>query len=244
MKKRIGGAAVLLIVLALTGCAASEAPEPTTESIEETKPNYVIGVESDNAPYYSVGEDGDARGLYVQWMDRLAESGDFTYTFSEMSAVEYRIDSDSCDLFLGNMQTETGSLTDFEHSEALYTASLCVVTKKDSAVKKAEDMQYCSVASRADTGEELYLDYLSSKYGAESIVFQRLQNVAEDLDTEYSVAAVMDKRNASWLKKHGADIKVLFTSEKYFSDHFLTASAEKGIPEPVKKALDLCGDFN
>src|SRR5699024_2503258 len=120
MKKWKYGLLLLAAALMLSGCSKEE--EPQTET-EPERPDYYVGVEEGNAPYYVLDAEGNASGFYVELMNTLAEQTGFTYEFRAMSAAEYAAyaavseegDSDAgeadCDFFLGTLAPEVGDVS-------------------------------------------------------------------------------------------------------------------------------------
>lgn len=88
MKKWKSGILMFMVALIMAGCSRAE--EPDTKA-EPEHPDYYVSVETDNAPYYSVDENGTASGFYVDLMNTLSERGGFTYEFQAMNATEYRV---------------------------------------------------------------------------------------------------------------------------------------------------------
>ncbi|MCD8018094.1 MAG: transporter substrate-binding domain-containing protein [Clostridiales bacterium] len=233
MKNTNYGMIFLMGILLLTGCSSSnQEEEPQTESAD-----VIIGVENDNAPCYFTDESGEPAGFYVKLMDALQKEEDFTYEFVSLSAAEYMADDASCDLYLGTIETEVGDLTDYVQSDIICETKLCLVVIKGSGVEDTDDLLDASISARAGTGEESFARYLSSEYDGESIVFQRVTDVVEDLTKGYSQAAVIDAANFSSLKQTESTLKKLKESEKYFSVHCFTASQERGIPDVIADGL-------
>ena len=69
MKKWKYGLLLLAAALMLSGCSKEE--EPQTET-EPERPDYYVGVEEGNAPYYVLDAEGNASGFYVELMNTLA----------------------------------------------------------------------------------------------------------------------------------------------------------------------------
>ena len=117
MKKWKLGALLLTAALLAAGCSKAEKQETAPEP---EQPDYYVGVEADNAPYYSTDENGTVSGFYVDLMNTLSERGGFTYEFKTMSPAEYKAaGADPTDenngtssqpghLFLGTMEPEAG----------------------------------------------------------------------------------------------------------------------------------------
>lgn len=241
MKKKYVGVLFLAAALLLMGC--SETKEEKTQK-EPSGPDYYVGVEKENAPYYEVGDDGEPAGMYVDLMDALAQRAGFTYAFREMSTAEYIADAEndgsgekSCDFFLGTVEIEPGDASAYVQSDPVYETGLCLLTANGQGLQKMKDLRSMDIASRAATEEETFARYLADKYDAETIVFQNMANVISDLKEGYAQAVVLDKGNADVVIAQDANFKILTISEKYFSIHCFTAASEKGIPETILESL-------
>lgn len=241
MKKRYAGMLFLAAALFAAGC--SETKEETTQK-EPSGPDYYVGVEKENAPYYETEDGEEPTGLYVDLMDAMAQRAGFTYAFVEMSAAEFSADAENtdseekrCDFFLGTMEIKPGDASSYVQSEPVSETGLCLLVTKGQGLRDVEDVRSADIASRAKTEEETFARYLAAKYDAETIVFQDAANVLSDLEGGYAQAAVMDQGNAAIVTAQNANLKVLTTSEKYFSIHRFTATSEKGIPEEISETL-------
>ncbi len=253
MKKWKSGILLFMTVLLMAGCSKTEEQAVKTEP---ERPDYYVGVETDNAPYYVVDENGTASGFYVDLMNTLSEYAGFTYEFQPMNAAEYAAtagvdaaeeDSDvagadaegqTCDVFLGTLEPEVGDLSTFVQSEPVYETGLCLLVKKGQGIRKMKKLRSVSIAARAETEEAVFVDYLAASYDAETIVFQDVANVLSDVSQGYSGAMVLDQGNASLVLQQDETLKLLTTSQRYFSVHRFTAAAAEGIPEAFASALE------
>lgn len=246
MKKWKYGLLLLAAALMLSGCSKEE--ETQTET-EPERPDYYVGVEEGNAPYYVLDAEGNASGFYVELMNTLAEQTGFTYEFRAMSAAEYAAyaavseegDSDAgeadCDFFLGTLVPEVGDASTYVQSEPVYETGLCLLVNRGQGIRETKDLRSVSVAARAETEEERFSRYLSAKYHADTVVFQDAAGVMSDVGQGYSQAVVLDAGSAASAMGQNANLKLLTTSEKYFSVHRFTASAGQGIPEEIAAGL-------
>lgn len=241
MKKKYLGVLFLVAALLMTGC--SETKEETQKK-EPDRPDYYVGVEKDNAPYYEVKDGEEPTGLYVDLMDTLAQRAGFTYAFREMSAAEFVADAENadseeklCDFFVGTMETETGDTSTYVQSSPIYETGISLLVAKGQGIRKIEDIRSVDIASRAGTEEEMFAKYLAAKYDAATIVFQDMANVVSDMKAGYAKAIVLDAGNAAIVAAQNTNFKIITTSEKYFSIHRFTAASEKGIPEVISETL-------
>lgn len=245
MKKWKLGALFLTAVLLLAGCAKAEEQETAPEP---ERPDYYVGVEEKNAPYYSADENGNASGYYVDLMNTLSERTGITYEFRTVSASEYaaKVQSSSgedasgisCDLFLGTLEPEVGDTSTYAQSEPVYETGLCVLAAKGQGLRKTSHLRGVTIAARAETEEAVFSDYLAARYDAETIVFQKEADVLADVSQGYLGAMILDEGNASLALQQDAGLKLLTTSGKYFSVHRFTAAADQGIPEAFASALE------
>lgn len=225
---------ILFSAVALTGCGAKEEPEKK----EVVRPDYIVGAEADNAPYYSVDEEGNESGLYVDLMESLAKNTGCTWEFQTMSAAEFiAADGEDCDVFLGTMEPPAGNLSEYVQTQPFYQTGLSLLVKQGTGMKKMSDLRDQTIASRADTGEETFAGYLAAKYDGETIGFQNGTEAMGDLTGGYASAVVMDAGNAAVRMQADPELQIVKTSEKYFSRHCLSASAARGIPEELTTAL-------
>lgn len=251
MKKWKSGILLFVAVLLMAGCSKTEEQDTKTEP---ERPDYYVGVETDNAPYYAVDENGTASGFYVDLMNTLSERAGFTYEFQPVSAAEYTAtagadaaegNSDAagaagqtCDVFLGILEPEVGDSSTFVQSEPVYETGLCLLVKKGQGIRKMKKLRSVSIAARAETEEAVFADYLAASYDAETIVFQDAANVLSDVSQGYSGAMVLDQGNASLALQQDGTLELLTTSQRYFSVHRFTAAAAEGIPEAFASALE------
>ena len=223
------------VLLSLTGCGAKEEAE---KEAAPAGPDYVIGVEADNAPYYAADASGNVSGLYVDLMDCLAENAGCTYAFQTMSAAEFdAMGGEGCDVFLGTMEPAAGSLSDYVQTEPFCQTGLSLLVKEGTGMSQMSDLRDRTIASRADTGEEAFAGYLAARYDGETIVFPDGTEALGDLTGGYASAVVMDAGNAAARMQEDPGLQVLKTSEKYFSFHRLSAATDRGIPEELAAAL-------
>lgn len=247
MKKWKLGALLLTAALLAAGCSKAEKQETAPEP---EQPDYYVGVEADNAPYYSTDENGTVSGFYVDLMNTLSERGGFTYEFKTMSPAEYKAaGADPTDenngtssqpghLFLGTMEPEAGDTSTYARSEPVYETGLCLLVKKGQGIRKMKNLRSVSIAARAETEEAVFADDLAASYDAETIVFQDAANVISDVSQGYSGAMVLDQGKASLVLQQDGTLKLMTTSEKYFSVHRFTAAATEEIPETFSSALE------
>ncbi len=146
------GALLLTAALLAAGCSKAEKQETAPEP---EQPDYYVGVEADNAPYYSTDENGTVSGFYVDLMNTLSERGGFTYEFKTMSPAEYKAaGADPTDenngtssqpghLFLGTMEPEAGDTSTYARSEPVYETGLCLLVKKRTRYPQNEESAKC-----------------------------------------------------------------------------------------------------
>lgn len=197
------------------------------------KVDYTIGVEENNAPYFSLDANGNPTGFYADLVEAIAEKQGFTYQFENMTATEAAAgEGVSCDFFLGTLKEK-----EKQQSEMFYQSKLCVVTQQGNKGKKLKNLENQSIAARASTGENDFAEYLAVKYDADSILFQTLDSTLEDMKEGYSFAAVLDAGNASTLLQQDQTLQMVKTSEKYFNEHRFTALKKDGIAKQISEGL-------
>lgn len=233
MKKTYVGM-MLLCLLLLLGCAGEKkAGEDKGENAD-----IIVGVEEKNAPYYSVDEKGEESGLYVDLMEELAAKGGFTYSFCPMTISGFRGSAgQECDVFLGNMEMERGSMAKYAQMEPFFQTALCLMVKKGSAIKEKSDLRGVSIAATAGAGEENFAEYLASKYGADSILFVNEKSCYEDFAAGYSEGLVVEDILAQKKKKKDKNFRIMITSKKYKSSHTFTARSASGIPKLLSEGM-------
>lgn len=245
MKKWKLGALLFALAVMTAGCSKAEKQETAPEP---EQPDYYVGVEADNAPYYSTDENGTATGFYVDLMNALSERGGFTYEFQNMSAAEYKTvdmkgeNNDTSEqpdfVFLGTLESEDGDETAYAQSEPVYETGLCLLVKKGQGIRNMNTLRSVDIAARAETEEAVFAGYLAASYDAETIVFQNAADVLSDAAQGYSEAIVLDQGKASLALQQDDTLKLMTTSEKYFSIHRFTSAAAEGIPETFSSALE------
>ena len=222
MKKKIAICFLLTFCFVLPGCSESGAKQ---EEIITEQADFRIGVEADQAPYYSVDENGNASGIYVDLMDEISKKGGYTYEFTEIdpSVFQAGTKKNSCDVFLGTMENDTGDMTELFQTTSFYQSGVCLVTRTEDNIKKFKNLRNIVIAAVTSGGEAAFAQYLAVKYEADALLFVDGITAFEDFINGNSRTAVLDANVCQAKMEENMPIRLWKTSEKYYNFHRFTA---------------------
>lgn len=236
MNKKMWMVFLMLTCCMLWGCSLSDTKEeqPKTE-----KADYIIGVEGENVPYYSVDENGNASGLYVDLMEQLAEKGGYSIAFTEIDAPAFQAmtGEESCDVFLGILEKETGDMTQLFQTSSFYQSNLILATRTEDGVKQCEELRNAAIDGRASAGEADFAQYLAVKYEADAVLFADGKTAGDDFLSGNAKALVLDENTFQTQFAENAALTVLKTSEKYHNAHRFTASSQSEFLKELETEL-------
>ena len=227
------GAAALLSIATLAGCASGSKEENSEKPTE-----VLIGISPDYMPYEGLDSKGQLEGFDIdmtKWLfDYLNENGrNYTYEFKELSfdTIITALQSGQIDLGISGFTYDEEREGIF--SDSYYDSAQVIVVDKDSDIQSSADLNGKLVgAQHGATGE----DVANGIEGAKVQAMQDVKVLMESLKAQGLDAVVIDQAVADNYAANG-DYKVL--DEKMLDEENIIYSTEdhQDLMDDVNEAI-------
>lgn len=227
------GAAALLSIATLAGCASGSKEENSEKPTE-----VLIGISPDYMPYEGLDSKGQLEGFDIdmtKWLfDYLNEDGrNYTYEFKELSfdTIITALQSGQIDLGISGFTYDEEREGIF--SDSYYDSAQVIVVDKDSDIQSSADLNGKLVgAQQGATGE----DVANGIEGAKVQAMQDVKVLMESLKAQGLDAVVIDQAVADNYAANG-DYKVL--DEKMLDEENIIYSTEdhQDLMDDVNEAI-------
>lgn len=236
MKKKAGLCLLFVACLLLWGCSEANKKQ---DNANKKEADVIVGVEGENAPYYCVGPDGNASGFYVDLMEILAENGNYSYEFKEIDPVAFQAESEnqSCDVFLGTMEKETGDRKTLAQTRPVCQSGVCLVVRSEEGIKKAKELKNTEIAAVASGNEAAFAQYLAVKYEADALLLSDTKTSIDDFISGASKGLVLDYNHCQSQLDALISVNILTISEKYYNFHRFTAKGQTDLLDTLENKI-------
>lgn len=219
MKKRFK-VGIIALVLAMV-CSMA-----TACSSDDGK--YKIATDTTFAPFEFKDEKGDFVGIDMEILQAVAEDQGFEYELQIVgfNAAVQSLEAKQCDAVIAGMSITKERKEKFDFSDPYFDSGVIMAVKKDSSIKKLEDLKGQKVAVK--TGTEGYDFALANKdkYGYELTVFEDSANMYEDVKAGNAAACCEDFPVIGYAVTQGQPFKLIGEKSQGSSYGFAVAKGE------------------
>ncbi len=204
--------AVMMIVLALSGCGTSGNNDEGSDAKK-----YVIGTDTTFAPFEFEDESGTFVGVDMDLLKAIAEDQGFEYEIQVLgfNAAVQALEAGQVDGVIAGMSINDERKLKFDFSDPYYDSGVVMgIAASDSKTKSYDDLKGKKVAVKIGTEGAKFAEDNKEKYGFETVSFEDSSFMYEDVKAGNTVACFEDYPVLGYGVAQGNGLRIVTEKEQ------------------------------